>query len=96
MGVGPFFLEAPRGAGRRARAWRCPWCPRMFGCPGAASAWVLDALILGRRCTPKPTALRHDPRARCPLGCRGAAREVSFGGLDASLLRNRIGVPLVV
>ena len=38
----------------------------------------------------------HGPRARCPLGCRGAAREGSLGGLDAFLLRNRIGVPLVV
>ena len=38
----------------------------------------------------------HGPRARCPLGRRVAAREVSLGAMDAFLLRNRIGGPLVV
>ena len=30
------------------------------------------------------------------MGRRGTAREVSLGAMDAFLLRNRIGVPLVV
>ena len=38
----------------------------------------------------------HGPRARCPLGRRGTAREGSLEAMDAFLLRHRIGVPLVV
>ena len=46
MGVGPFFFVAPRGAGRRARAWRCLLCPASVFWPWGSVARALSALIL--------------------------------------------------
>ena len=96
MGVGPFVRRRRAARGGACAVVEVPFvsCERFLAL-GQRRAGT-------ERVNPLPDAvpssrpLRHGPRARCPLGCRGTAREVSSGGLDAFLLRNWIGVPLVL
>ena len=96
MGAGPFFLRRRAARGGACAVVEVPFvsCERFLALgqrrAGAERVNPLPDAV------PSSRPLRHGPRARCPLGCRGTAREGSLGGLDAFLLRNRIGVPLVL
>ena len=90
MGAGPFFRRRRAARGGACAVVEVPFvsCERFLAL-GQRRAGA-------ERVNPLPDAVPssrplHTARARARARRRGAAREVSFGGLDAFLLRNRIG-----
>ena len=96
MGVGPFVRRRRAARGGACAVVEVPFvsCERFLAL-GQRRAGT-ERVNPWQTLHAEADRAAHGPRARCPLGGRGAAREGSLGGLDAFLLRNRIGVPLVV